>query len=111
MTQHEPEPGDIDARIEALRKAYLAALPDKRTELAAHWQACAAATDAEAWRALHALAHRLSGSAPCYGLDEVGAAAQRLDRQLSGRPPARDRALLAPLVERLLHELQRAASG
>ncbi|MEO6967558.1 MAG: Hpt domain-containing protein [Rhodanobacteraceae bacterium] len=96
---------EYDARIKALREQYLAALPQRRADIAEHWCACAMDTASPAWRELQSHAHRLAGSAPCYGLDEVGEIAQRLDRLLSGKSPCRDAAVLAPLVARLLDAL------
>lgn len=93
---------DFEARYEALRTAYFAALPQRRAEAAEHWRACVQDAQSPAWRELHTLVHRLSGSAPCYGLDEVGIAGQKLDRMLSGKPPCRDVAALTPWVDCLL---------
>jgi HPt (histidine-containing phosphotransfer) domain-containing protein len=93
---------DFEARYEALRTAYFAALPQRRAEAAEYWRACMQDVQAPAWRELHTLVHRLSGSAPCYGLDEIGLAAQKLDRMLSGKPPSRDVAALAPWLDCLL---------
>lgn len=93
---------DFEARYEALRTAYFAALPQRRAEAAEHWRVCMLDAQSPAWRELHTLVHRLSGSAPCYGLDEVGLAAQKLDRMLSGKPPCRDVAALAPWLDCLL---------
>jgi len=100
---------DFQARYDALRAAYLAALPQRRSDAAEHWRLCEQDAQSPAWRDLHTLAHRLSGSAPCYGLDEVGIAAQKLDRLLSGKPPCRDMGKLTPLIERLLTALDAGA--
>jgi len=99
---------DFEARYEALRTAYFAALPQRRGEAAEHWRACVQDMQSPAWRELHSLVHRLSGSAPCYGLDEVGAVAQKLDRMLSGKPPCRDAAALAPWLDCLLAAMDSA---
>jgi len=103
-----PDDLDFEARYEALRVAYLAALPQRRTDAVEHWRACMHDAQSPAWRELHTLVHRLSGSAPCYGLEEVGATAQKLDRMLSGKPPCRDVAALAPWVDCLLAALDAA---
>ncbi len=99
---------EYDARFAALREQYFAALPQRRADIAKHWSVCATDTASPAWAAVQSQAHRLSGSAPCYGLDEIGNIAQRLDRLLSGKPPCCDAAVLAPLVSRLLDALDEA---
>lgn len=96
---------EYEARLAALREQYFAALPQRRADIAEHWRACATDAASPAWRELHTQAHRLAGSAPCYGLDGIGEAAQQLDRLLSGKPPCRDPATLAPLVAQLLGAL------
>src|SRR5690242_20149861 len=96
---------DFEARYEALRAAYFAALPQRRADAAEHWRACMHDAESPGWRELHTLVHRLSGSAPCYGLEEIGVTAQKLDRMLSGKPPCRDVAALAPWVDCLLAAL------
>jgi hypothetical protein len=100
-----PEDLDFEARYEALRVAYLAGLPQRRAEAAEHWRACMQDAESPAWRELHTLVHRLSGSAPCYGLEEIGVAAQKLDRMLSGKAPCHDVAALSPWVDCLLAAL------
>ncbi len=99
---------DYEARLAALTRVYVAALPDKRADLERLWVACADAATDEAWQALRTLAHRLSGSAPNYGFEALGAAARALDTRLGGKTPCRDRSLLAPLVA-ALHEALAAA--
>jgi HPt (histidine-containing phosphotransfer) domain-containing protein len=100
-----PDDLDFEARYEALRTAYFAGLPQRRSEAAEQWRACTQDAQSPAWRELHTLEHRLSGSAPCYGLDEIGMAARKLDRMLSGKPPCRDVAALSPWVDCLLAAL------
>ena len=94
---------DYEARLAALTRIYVTALPDKRADLERLWAACADAAADETWQALRTLAHRLSGSAPNYGFEVLGAAARALDTRLGGKTPCRDRTLLAPLVA-ALHE-------
>ncbi|HVB84705.1 MAG TPA: Hpt domain-containing protein [Rhodanobacteraceae bacterium] len=101
---------DYEVRLAALTRVYVAALPDKRAELEHLWAACADAAADEAWLALRTLAHRLSGSAPNYDFEALGAAARALDVRLGGKSPSRDRALLAPLVA-ALREALAAATG
>ena len=64
--------------------------------------------DEAPWLRLRDVAHRLSGSAPCYGLDAVGDAARELDRLLSGRAPCRERALAMIAVTSLTSVLDAA---
>ncbi len=101
---------DYEARLAALTRVYVAALPDKQADLARLWAACADATTDETWQALRTLAHRLSGSAPNYGFDALGDAARALDTRLGGKMPCRDRTRLAPLVA-ALHEALAAATA
>ena len=101
---------DYEVRLATLTRVYVAALPDKRAELEHLWAACADAAADEAWLALRTLAHRLSGSAPNYDFEALGAAARALDVRLGGKSPSRDRALLAPLVAALREALAAATS-
>ncbi|MBS0431675.1 MAG: Hpt domain-containing protein [Proteobacteria bacterium] len=102
--------GDVefDARYRALRVQYLSDLPQRRGAVASLWASSKRDAASPAWQELHVLAHRLSGSAPCYGLDAVGEAALELDRLLSARPPCRDPAMLQPPVVQLLDRLDAA---
>jgi HPt (histidine-containing phosphotransfer) domain-containing protein len=104
-----PEDLDFEARYEALRTAYLAAMPQRRVDAAELWRACMDDAQSPAWRELHTLVHRLSGSAPCYGLEEIGAAAQKLDRMLSGKSPCHDVAALSPWMDCLFSALDAVA--
>ena len=71
-------------RFEELKARYARSLPQKATELAAAWQQFAADPhDAEARRTLHLCVHRLSGSAPAFGFEDVGDVAQVVDGQFS----------------------------
>ena len=99
---------DYEARLAALTRVYVAALPDKRADLERLWATCGDDAADEAWQALRTLAHRLSGSAPNYGYMALGAAARALDTRLGGKTSCRDRALLAPLVAALREALAAA---
>ncbi|HEX5961841.1 MAG TPA: Hpt domain-containing protein [Rhodanobacteraceae bacterium] len=88
-------------QIEALRRHFLQGLPERRTALIAAWSGCADGGDEAPWLALRDVAHKLSGSAACYGLDPLGEAGRELDKLLSGRTPCRMRATAAPLVAHL----------
>jgi hypothetical protein len=87
----DPREAAFQAQIEALRLHFLQELPERRAALAAAWHDCVDAGDEAPWMRLRDVAHKLSGSAPCYGLDAVGEAARNLDKLLSGRAPCRER--------------------
>lgn len=99
---------EFDARYRLLQSQYLCELPQRRKAVASLWAASMRDAASPAWQELHALAHRLSGSAPCYGLDAVGEAAQEVDRLLSAKPPCRDVHMLRPPLSRLLNLLDAA---
>lgn len=99
---------EFQAELAALRRRYLLGLPARRAALVEAWDRCVDRGAEPAWLALRQVAHRLSGSAPCYGLDEVGAVARELDGRLSARPPCRDRNAVAQPVARLQRLLDRA---
>ncbi|HJU08395.1 MAG TPA: Hpt domain-containing protein [Rhodanobacteraceae bacterium] len=102
---------EFDARYRLLQSQYLSELPQRRKAVAASWAASMRDAASPAWRELHSLAHRLSGSAPCYGLDAVGEAAQEVDRLLSAKPPCRELPVLRPVVSRLLNLLDAAIAA
>lgn len=89
------------AQIEALRQHYLQGLPGRRAALTDAWRGCVDAGDETSWLSLRDVAHKLSGSASCYGLDALGETARDLDKLLSGRPPCRERAVAEPVVARM----------
>jgi HPt (histidine-containing phosphotransfer) domain-containing protein len=91
----------FEAQIEALRQHYLQGMPERRAALAEAWRGCGDGGEEQAWLSLRDVAHKLSGSAPCYGLEAVGEAARDLDKLLSGRTPCRTRAQVQAEVERL----------
>ena len=103
-----PDDLDFDGRFDALRSAYLAALPQRHADLAQYWKSCSRDPQSFDWSSLHSLVHRLSGSAPCYGLDQVGSAAREIDRLLSGKAPCHDPAVLNPAIELLLETIDAA---
>lgn len=107
----DPREAEFQAQIEALRKHFLGELPERRGLLVAAWADCVDAGDEGPWRRLRDVAHRLSGSAPNYGLDAVGDTARALDRLLSGKPPCRERAQAAPAVAALTSSLDSAIAG
>jgi HPt (histidine-containing phosphotransfer) domain-containing protein len=98
----------FQAQIEALRRHFLQALPERRAALTAAWHDCVDSSDDAPWQRLRDVAHKLSGSAPCYGLDAVGDAARDLDKLLSGRAPCRERAAADAAVTDLVAALDAA---
>jgi HPt (histidine-containing phosphotransfer) domain-containing protein len=89
--ESDPREAEFQAQIEALRRHFIQEFPGRRAALVSAWSECVDAGDEAPWLRLRDVAHRLSGSAPCYGLDAVGDAARELDRLLSGRAPCRER--------------------
>ncbi len=102
---------EFDARYRLLQSQYLSDLPQRRKAVASLWAASMKDAASPAWPELHSLAHRLSGSAPCYGLDAVGEAAQEVDRLLSAKPQCRELSVLRPPVSRLLNLLDAAIAA
>ena len=70
-------------RFDALRQRYAQSLPFKAAEIATLWRSLEESPDSPTVDALQQAVHRLSGSAPAYGYEAIGAAAQWLDLQLS----------------------------
>ena len=95
------EDAAFQAQIEALRQLYLQDLPARRIAFIEAWQGCTDGGGEASWLGLRDVAHKLSGSAPCYGLEALGDAARELDRLLSGRPPCRERARAEASVMRV----------
>ncbi|TAN02548.1 MAG: hypothetical protein EPN36_16475 [Rhodanobacteraceae bacterium] len=101
----------FQAQIEALRVHFVKGLPERRALLENAWRGCADHGDEAPWLGLRDVAHKLSGSAPCYGLDALGEAGRDLDKKLSGRAPCRERGLVEPLVTRLATLLDAAIAA
>lgn len=110
MTDSDARDAAFEAQLDALRKHFLAGMPARRAALAAAWRDCTDGGDDAPWQRLREVAHKLAGSAPCYGLDTVGDVARELDRQLSGRQPCRERARVEAPVGRLLALMDAAIS-
>ena len=106
--ESDPREAEFQAQIEALRRHFMQELPGRRAALASAWTECVDAADEAPWLRLRDVAHKLSGSAPFYGLDAVGDAARELDRLLSGRAPCRERALAMIAVTSLTSVLDAA---
>lgn len=109
--EQDPREAEFEAQIEALRRHFVSELPERREALVAAWVDCADGGDEVPWLRLRDVAHKLSGSAPCYGLDEVGDAGRRLDKSLSGRAPCRERNVVADLVAELTVALDQAIAA
>jgi HPt (histidine-containing phosphotransfer) domain-containing protein len=111
VAELDPREVEFQAQLEALRRHFVEGLPERRAALQAAWRDCGHGGDEAPWERLRDVAHKLSGSAPCYGLDRVGEVARGLDRQLSGRAPCRERATLATPVAQLLAALDAAIAS
>lgn len=96
------------ADLEALRVQYMQRLPELADAFFSAWDACHDEAGEPAWLALRSLAHKMSGSAPCYGLEALGAAARELDGLLSGRQPCRNREQARGPAGRVVAELRAA---
>ena len=107
----DPREAEFQAQFEALRRHFMQELPDRRAALVSAWNACAAGGDEAPWLRLRDVAHKLSGSAPNYGLDVVGDVARGLDRLLSGRTPCRARATAEGVVADLTAALDAAIAA
>ena len=84
-------------RYEELKERYALALPQKAVDIEAAWIAfCADPADAPKRGCLHQAVHRLSGSAPAYGFEDIGAAAQGVDAVFSEWMAAAEFARPAP---------------
>lgn len=111
MTDSDSRDAAFEAQLDALREHFLTGLPARRTALVAAWRDCTDGGDDAPWQRLREVAHKLAGSAPCYGLEAVGDVARELDRQLSGRQPCRERARVEAPVGRLLALMDAAISS
>jgi hypothetical protein len=107
----DPREAEFQAQFEALRRHFMQELPDRRAALVFAWNACADGGDEAPWLRLRDVAHKLSGSAPNYGLDVVGDVARGLDRLLSGRTPCRARATAEGVVADLTAALDAAIAA
>ena len=107
----DPREAEFQAQFEALRRHFMQELPDRRAALVSAWNACADGDDEASWLRLRDVAHKLSGSAPNYGLDAVGDGARSLDRLLSGRTPCRTRGAVEGVVVQLVTVLDEAIAA
>lgn len=111
VTETDPRESEFQAQFEALRRHFMQELPDRRATVIAAWDACTDGGDETPWLRLRDAAHKLSGSAPNYGLDAVGDFARALDRLLSGRVPCRERAAAGAIVMDLTAALDAAIAA
>ena len=74
----------LPAPLLALRRQYLAKLPDRLTELQVLWDRWLASggSDAQARESLHQCVHKLTGAAGTFGLPEVSVAARALEQRV-----------------------------
>ena len=73
----------IKDKLDNLRKAYAAQLPEKISRIEKDWLALQGDPDnAEGTRALHRAVHKLNGSAASFGFKEVSSAARELEAEL-----------------------------
>ncbi|WIG54537.1 MAG: hypothetical protein OJF61_000323 [Rhodanobacteraceae bacterium] len=109
----ETDPREIEfqAQFEALRRHFVQELPARRAALVSAWGDCADGGDEAPWQRLRDVAHKLSGSAPNYGLEAVGDIARGLDKLLSGRTPCRERAAAGSVVTDLTVALDEAIAA
>lgn len=71
-------------KLDELRLRYLRSLPQKSDDIRAQWDLLDQRPHERALLVeLHQQVHRLSGSAPAYGFDDIGALARPLDQRLS----------------------------
>lgn len=110
-TETDPREIEFQAQFEALRRHFMQELPDRRAALVSAWNDCADGGDEAPWLRLRDVAHKLSGSAPNYGLDVVGGLARGLDKLLSGRKPCRERTAASAAVAGLTAALGEAIAA
>ena len=96
------------SQFAALKARYVQSLPDKHASLANAWRAFASVPSERAALDLHAIAHRLAGSAPAYGYEAIGAAAHVVDALLNAwtKQPASDREDAGALTARIAEPVQ-----
>lgn len=75
---------DANELFDQLQARYVASLPLKRLELAQAWARLADQPPSDRRSRLQDMLHRLAGSAPAYGLEEVGKHARAADLVLIG---------------------------
>ena len=113
---------DAESQLQALHARYQSSLPSKRSDLELAWRSLGADSSNPAHlESLTRLVHRLAGSAPSYGFQEIGEIAGKADdllgrsRQLNENEScvaARSELLaqLTPLITLLLQALEQASA-
>jgi HPt (histidine-containing phosphotransfer) domain-containing protein len=105
-------PPDIQSELAALRRGYVAGLPDRARRLRDAFAELDRAFDTAAATELRRLCHNLAGSGASYGFPEVSAAARRaellLDASIGGTALA---AGALEAIEGLVLAADAAASG
>lgn len=105
---------EVEAQVAALKRIYLAKLPEKIAELRAAYESALASHDGDAMFSCYRFAHSLAGSSGMYGMPAVGDKARELEyvvkpfgEQRSTQLPASEAAKVAAL----LVELTELAAG
>jgi chemotaxis protein histidine kinase CheA len=104
----------VKTRLEELRKAFLAHLPDRMKELDQAWRTLdGGAWNAGAFHEFYRGIHALAGSAAMYGNGDLSTRARDLEAVLrrlgdGGNPPDRP---TAELIAGGLRDMNRAAGG
>lgn len=109
-------------KLDELRLRYWRSLPLKAQDIAAQWERVRQEPgDRAGVVALHQQVHRLTGSAPAYGFETVGAFARPVDQRLAEwlrddgvnvpATPAALAAVLAGPIAALVDALQAAAAA
>ena len=105
------ETGDLEARLAAVRGAFVADLPNRAAALRAAWDAV---QTTEGRAEFHRLVHSLSGSGATFGFPDLSAHAraleERLQSRLQGDVPG-DHARISTLFTALLAAITVAAAS
>lgn len=107
---------NLDTQLDALHKRYCASFAEKHAAIALAWSAVRAdCNDVVNQDALLNHVHRLAGSAPSYGYEEIGRAAAEadavLDRVRANMEPAARSAAMCGILERLAPKLENLLSA
>jgi chemotaxis protein histidine kinase CheA len=104
--------GELEAKLAAIKRDYVAELPARATNLRSAW----ILTQSEDWaqsplRELHRLVHNLAGSGATFGFADLGVRAHALELPLMAllEDPSADRSALPELFEALMTALAAAA--
>ena len=102
---------DIQNQLDALRKGYVALLPDKLNEIRVKWKEYVTVGSLDALTTLHLLLHTLVGSAGTFGLNDLSRYAREIEQVLKGwvRENVKASLLQRDHMEAMLRELERRA--